>query len=277
MKTLKFLQRKLRAQEWLEFFLDFRKRAEYFGIKNLNIEALFAQFIVLLEKADELMVILRKSVYTKELEAADRERDNLFRGFYSVAKGLRAHPDAAKQKAAKDLCNLLDGYKKLILAGNLTAESGAIHNLLQDLGGKYAADMTLLELTYWGTAIDKAEKDFLTLRGERTEESVEKPKEDLKQIRNQIDILYNAMMSAMDIKLLGDGLGGDVVVDPKDLDNEGHFEGDDDHHLHGNITYNFVIAWNEEVKKYRNLLAQRGGHHAEEPETDEPETDEPED
>jgi hypothetical protein len=277
MKGLKFARKKLRGQEWLEFYLDFRKRAEYFGVKNLDIEALFAQFIVLLEKADDLLVILRKSVYTKELETADRERDTLFRGFYGVVIGLRAQPDAAKQKAAKDLCNLLDGYKKLVLEGNLAAESGAIHNLLQDLRGKYAADMTLLELTYWVTAIDKAEKDFLELRGERTEESVEKPKEDLKQLRNQVDILYNAMMSKMDIQLLADGLGGDIVVDPKDLDNEGHFGDEEDHHLHGNIIYNFIIAWNEEVKKYRNLLAQRSGHHSDKPETEDPEDEDPED
>jgi hypothetical protein len=277
MKILKFIRRKLRNQEWIEFYLDFRKRAEYFGIRNLDIEVLFAQFVVLLEKADNLLVILRKSIYTQELEAADKKRDKIFRGFCSVAKGLRVHPDEVKQKAAKELCNLLDGYKKLVLEGNQTAESGAIHNLLQDLRGKYAADMTLLELAYWTTAIDKAETDFLTLRGERTEESVDKPKEDLRQIRNQVDILYNAMISKMDIQLLADGLGGDVVTDPKDLDKEGHFGEDEDHHLHGNITYNFVIAWNEEVKKYRNLLAQRSGHHTEKPETEDPEDEDPED
>ncbi|MDR1557623.1 MAG: hypothetical protein LBS88_11455, partial [Tannerellaceae bacterium] len=32
--------------------------------------------------------------------------------------------------------------------------------------------------------------------------------------------------------------------------------------LHGNIPYNFVVSWNEEVKKYRNLLAQRAGRHS---------------
>jgi hypothetical protein len=36
------------------------------------------------------------------------------------------------------------------------------------------------------------------------------------------------------VKLPADGPGGDIVTDPKDLDKEGHFEEDEDHHLHGN-------------------------------------------
>jgi hypothetical protein len=271
MKTLKIAQKNLRNQEWFEFRIDFRKRVEYFGSERLNLKALFAQFVVLLQKAELLLVILRKSFYTKELEAADRERDKIFRGFCSVVRGLQAQPDVAKQMAAKHLYNLLKGYRKLVLNGNQTGESGAIYNLLQDLRGQYADDISLLELAYWVTAIDKAEQDFLTFRSERTEENVDKPKENLRLLRNQTDTLYNAILRALDTQLLADGLGGDIVTDPKDLDKEGHFEEDEDHHLHGNITYNFVIAWNEEVKKSRNLLQQRAGHRTGKPETGEPE------
>ncbi|MDR1624153.1 MAG: DUF6261 family protein [Tannerellaceae bacterium] len=44
---------------------------------------------------------MRKSTYTGELEAADKKRDELFRGLHSIVKGLLAQPDDAKQKAAE--------------------------------------------------------------------------------------------------------------------------------------------------------------------------------
>jgi hypothetical protein len=56
--------------------------------------------------------------------------------------------------------------------------------------------------------------------------------------------------------------GGDVTVDPRDLDNEGHFGNEENHDLHGNVTCNFVIARNEVLKKYRNTLAQRAGRRS---------------
>jgi hypothetical protein len=64
---------------------------------------------------------------------------------------------------------------------------------------------------------------------------------------------------------------GDIVVDPEALDDEDH-EAGGNKDLYGNVTYNFVIAWNEEVKKYRNLLAQRAGRRAGKKETGEPES-----
>ncbi|MDR0749578.1 MAG: DUF6261 family protein [Tannerellaceae bacterium] len=73
-----------------------------FGIKEL-----FDKFTPLYQKADGLLVVLRKSVLTKELEAADKKRDELFRGFYAVVKGSQKQLAADKQKAAERLYNLL--------------------------------------------------------------------------------------------------------------------------------------------------------------------------
>jgi hypothetical protein len=44
------------------------------------------------------------------------------------------------------------------------------------------------------------------------------------------------------------------------LDTGSHEDGDPTPpHLFGNINYNFAYQWNEEVKKFRNLIAQREG------------------
>jgi hypothetical protein len=231
---------------------------EHFGSDMIGVKGLFDQFIPLYQKAEGLMVVLRKSFYTKELVTADKDRDRFFRGLYGVVKGSRAHPDADRQEAAERLFLLLDGYKKTILTRSHSAESAAIYNLLQDLRGEYAPDIALLGFASWVTAIDKAEQDFLTSKVERTEETIEKPKENLRLLRRQVDILYNAMINMLNAKLLADGLGGKIVVKP-DFD-------------HGNATYNFVIAWNEDVKTYRNLLMQRAGRRAKKQETTTPES-----
>jgi hypothetical protein len=263
MKVIRIVLNHLHNEEWFEFGTKFRELVLHFGRDAIGIKDLFSQFSLLLEKIDGLLVVLRKSYYTKEIEAADKKRDELFRGLYVVLKGMQRQPVAAKQEAAMRLFNLLEGYQKAVLDDNYAAESAAIHNLLQDLKEGYKADVALFALTEWVAAIDQAEKEFLSLDSRRTQESINKPKENLQQARAKADAFYIAMANVLDARLLADGLGGDVVVDPQDLDDFDHMDDVEyDHSLHGNLTYNFVIAWNETVKRYRNILAQRAGRRA---------------
>jgi hypothetical protein len=249
MKVIRFKIGRLHHEEWFEFFTKFIELVSHFGQDAIGIKDLFKQFILFYQTVDYLLVVLRKSYYTKEIEAADKKRDDLFRGLHTMLKGLQRQPVTTKQEAAMRLYNLLEGYQKAVLNDNYAAESAAIHNLLQDLKGKYQADVALFALTDWVTAIDQAQKEFLALDTQRTQESVDKPKGNLRQERAKADTLYIAMANILDARLMGDGLGGDVVVDPRDLEHE-------------NLTYNFVIAWNETVKRYRNILAQRAGRRA---------------
>jgi hypothetical protein len=66
---------------------------------------------------------------------------------------------------------------------------------------------------------------------------------------------------------LADGQGGDVVVDPEDL-KIGPYEDSVPEILRGNVMYNFVIVWNETVKKYHALLAARAARKEKEDGTD---------
>jgi hypothetical protein len=126
--------------------------------------------------------------------------------------------------------------------------------------------------------IDEAEQKFLASRAERTQESIDKPKEHLAEIRKQADTFYSGIMDRLYTKLLADGLGGDIVVDPNDL-KTGIYEDNVPQEQGGNVTYNFVIAWNETLKKYHSLLAVRAAHHAKETkpdsDSDSDESDEP--
>jgi hypothetical protein len=269
MKIIRINLHRLHNEEWFEFFTKFGELVSHFGQDKIGIKDLYNQFALIYQTVDYLLVVLRKSYYTKEIEAADKKRDDLFRGLHAVLKGLQRQPVAAKQEVAMRLFNLLEGYQKAVLDDNYAAESAALHNLLQDLTGSYKADVALFALTEWVTAIEQAEKEFLALDTQRTQESVDKPKGNLLQERAKADTLYTAMANVLDARLLADGLGGDVVVDPRDLDDSDHEEDVEyDHSLCGNLTYNFVIAWNETVRKYRSILAQRAGRRAKNNEPD---------
>jgi hypothetical protein len=274
MKVIRFSQRNLQNEEFFEFYTEFKDRVARFKEDEIGIKSLLVKFTPLYSKADELLEIFRKSSYTKKMETIDKKRDELFRGLSGVVRSSLKQPDAAKQSAAERLNILLDGYKNSILSGSHVKESAAIYNLLQDLrGDTYKADVALLALTDWVAAIDKAEKEFLAFKAERAEETIVKPKEDLLQVRSKMDTLYNAMADVLDARLLADDLGGDVVIDWKDLDDGDREEGETPkYETRGNVTYNFVFSWNEVVKKYRNLLLQRAGRRAKNKETDEPES-----
>jgi hypothetical protein len=251
MKVIRIRLKSLHNEEWFEFFIEFKKLAESFGKDRIALGELYSLFETLLGKADKLLIVLRKSVYTQKMKLADKKRDDLFRGFYAVVKGMMKLSDNNKREAAKRLNNLLRGYRKLILKGSYAEESGSLHSLLQNLNEEtYSADISLLEITEWVSTIELSEKEFLVFLRERTMEKADKPKEDLRQVRNRISTLYNAMISMLDAHLLGAGLDGNLAVDTKDDE----FQGD--------VIYNFVISWNETVKKYRNSLAQRAGRRA---------------
>jgi hypothetical protein len=250
----------------------------------LGIDALFTPFLTHYSRADRLLEVLRKSAYTRQIEEADKERDSIFSSLYGTVKLACHQPDAAKRQAAESLVILLGHYKDITLRGSYSEESGALYNLWQDLTGAYAATVSLLGLDEWTTALRQAEDRFLTLYGERHSESADKPKSELAKVRRTTDHYYVNMMNQLDILLLAAGYGeeDDLATghDGDDTDEGGGADdggADDGGGSEGAQTLGgasapqastappvpaFVIAWNEKVKKYRNLLAQRKGRRA---------------
>jgi hypothetical protein len=274
MQVIKIRIASLRNDEWFRFFTDYRELVIKFGAETLNIVELYHLFVPAYEKADDLLLVLRKSLFTKAMKGADKKRNDLFGGFYKIINGSITQPDAQKKEAAQRLLNVLQQYKKNILKSNYIEESSALYNLIQDLQVKYIADVKLLAVNEWVNAMEAAEQEFQSYRSQRIQENIDKPKAYLRDIRPQIDHLYNRMINAFETKLFVDGLGGDIMVDPDSLDTVVRPDNDPTPpELRGNITYNFVIAWNEIVKGYRNLLAERAGRRAKQKqqETDNPE------
>jgi hypothetical protein len=272
MKVIRISLQSLWNEEWFKLYTEYKAGVNRFNEETLGIEPLYLLFLPLLDTADKLLETLRKSSYTEELEDADRKRDELFSALCNVVKTSKKQPAPAKSEAASHLYNLLRGYRSQILKGSYANESSSIYNLLTDLkSAEYASDVALLGVSEWTTALKEAENNFLALYSKRQHESVAKFKGNLVEVRKEVDALYIAMANSLDGQLLADGLGGDIIVDPISLDTSVHV-GDEVFapETHGNIPYNFVVDWNETVKKYRNLLAQRAGRlHAKDQAPDE--------
>ncbi|MDR1645125.1 MAG: DUF6261 family protein [Tannerellaceae bacterium] len=276
MKVLKINLSNLHNEEWFGIHTDWKDQVSHFGEVVLDIKELFYLYLPLLDKADKVLLVLRKSVFTEDMKRSDKERKKIFKSFLRVAKDSINLSDAAKKEAARRLFNLLEQYEQYGVKGSYSEESSGIYNLLQDLSGKYSADVTLLGLTEWVKSLRQAEDKFLAFRAQRIQETIDKPKASLIELRIQIDRLYLAMVSILDAKLLADGLGGDIVVDPGDLDT-GTWEDNDPTppEFRGNIVYNFVVAWNVFVQKYHNLLAARAGRLARKKQPDVPSPEPP--
>jgi hypothetical protein len=244
MKIIRFIIQHLHNEEWFQFMTEFKKEVEASGAKTLNIEALFVTWLVLYGKADELLILIRKSQFTKAQEDTDKERDHLFSAILKTVEALCHMPDAKMQAAAEALLIVLEHYKKDILESGYDEESGAIANLLQDLSGKYAVEVGTLNLSVWIAALADAQNRFLVLREERYNESAAKPKFDLQKIRLRAEHYYVTIINQIDALLLAAGY---------DSPDSAPAPGTDD------PVYNFAVRWNERVKNYKTLLAQRKG------------------
>ena len=276
----------LHNEECLEFYCECKDEVELIGAAAIGIAPLFVQFVPLVSELDILMKTAQKSDYTRKMHLADKERDDTCRGFFTMVKGARKHPDTDKQDAAMRISIVVDGYKDTILHGAYAEASGSIHNLLQDLRGASAADLALIGLTGWVDAIGQAEQNFLAFRHERHEEASAKPLEKIRNVRVKIDSVYLAMMNTVDGILIANGLGGDIVLGPDIPDSPGEENPGGSGPVEesipvtrtgsGNAAYDFVVRWNEIVKRYRDLLHQRAGRREKAKNEAEEDNDDPE-
>ena len=235
MKCNRFVVEKLRNEEWFQFYTEFKSLVEYYGADALNIDALFSAFVVLYADADEALEIIRKSAITMQLAESDTTRDGTLSGFNGAVKSALKHFDPLKCEAAKRVQIVIDTY------GNMARKSyddqtASIYNFLQEMNGKYAADISMLGLGDWVAQLDAENKAFDTLMQSRYAENSEKTNLRLQSIRLETDRNYRDTLDRIDAMIL----------------------------LNGNVPplSTFVNELNTRTLRYENILAQRQGRAA---------------
>jgi gas vesicle protein len=234
MKIIKFLRTLLHNETHFEFYYDFRALAEACGIDKLNIANLFVIFLALFADEDTAMQKIRKSAHTAKLQAADKYRDEIWRGLVDAVKSALNHFNSSVRDAATTLKIVCDTYGN-IAKKTLDDETGAIYNIIQDMRGKYAAEVAALGLTDWVNELEKANEAFRALMKERYDETAEKTTLTMKDVRVKIDEAYDAIVERINAAII--------------------IEGEDNYR-------EFVTKLNVLIKRYADIQAQRKGRAA---------------
>ena len=201
---LRFKLRNLRNEEWFNFFLEFKRFVLQFTPQLLGIEILFALFLSLLQKADELLEVIRKSPLTHDIKQLDSLRDSAFRALKAAWKYALASLEPPKYKAAERLGIVFHHF------GNLAAmpyneATGAIVNFVEELRGAYAADVELLDLTELVNRLEEANNAFEAVVMERNAEASERPEAKLEEIRHETDRCYLDILERIEAQALLEG------------------------------------------------------------------------
>jgi len=163
----------------------------------LNVEKEYAEFKKSFTSEDDSFKILRKSAITKDISEADVQRDIVFGGFRTQVKGQKNHFNVSVAEAAYRVTVLLDSYGNLARE-TLDKETADIINLLQELKGKYSADIQLLGLSDWVNELEIRNQEFSTLMTQRfSEESEKAALVRLRVARADTDVKCRAMVGCI--------------------------------------------------------------------------------
>lgn len=221
----------LRNEQHYQLHTEFKELVEQETPKKLKIEKEFAEYLPIYKKEDDTLKVIRKSAITESVTDADTQRDISFRGLADAVKVATQHFKPEIADAAKRVKIIFDTY------GNVTRkpydeESAAITNILQELQGKYAEDMTLMNLTEWVAKLEQDNNHFLSLVKDRYDDLNLDIISHMPQVRKEIDEKLRTITTRIDALII---VEGEEVFKP------------------------FVESYNQRIKHYKNVLLQREG------------------
>ena len=193
----------------MKFVLDLGAEV---GVDKLKVEKPFTALAKLHAQEDEALKKITKNALTAQIEEADTERDDIFRGLVNTVRAARTHFLADVREAAVRVVIVFDSYGN-IAAKSYIEETSAVYNLCNDLTSpKYKKDTELLALSDWLDALKKANDKVETLLGKRADDDAAITSLVLKEVRTQEDAAYNALMAMVDAQALVATLGTDTTV-----------------------------------------------------------------
>ncbi|MDR1330636.1 MAG: DUF6261 family protein [Tannerella sp.] len=195
-----------RNDEHCEYHVVFGDLVPQFKTVEELVATLFLTHTNLLNREKQLLNTMHKSDYTKLIAEAAHRVDHAIIGMRGVVEATLHHFNPATAEAARSILNRIDAF------GHLTRkayeeETIDVNLLIEDFQGSYAAKVTLVGLTAWVTELQAAETEFETLLGERSVESAHKPQEQFRDVRREIDDVYNRMVDRINAAATLDDAG----------------------------------------------------------------------
>ena len=163
-----------------------------------KIDSLRSDYVALFEKENTAFIQNRAYESTKEIEAKDRERDDLFLYIKQTVDSNLYCPVANKKAAAEKLAFAMKPYRSA--NSKAFAENTAqVTNLVLDFQSEaYAGYVQLLGLTEAVAQLQTANDEFNAVyMGRSGEKLVRASSENMKSIRPKVDAAYRTLASAV--------------------------------------------------------------------------------
>ncbi|MDR1895615.1 MAG: DUF6261 family protein [Prevotellaceae bacterium] len=234
MEIIKFRVAHLRNEEHFQLMTEFKKLLEAIGALVLNIEQLFAVFLVLFGKEDRAVEVFRKNDLTDDISAADALRDSIYKGFTLLVETHQYSPAPEKVEAAGNIRTVIDHYGDF-RNKSYNEETASINNFVQDINARCADDINTLNAAEWIANLSASNQTFENLMTQRFDQEAGQEYINLRETRKEIDKVYNQII---------DYINASIIVN-------------------GEAAYvDFVNKLNERISYYKNTLAQRKGRAA---------------
>ena len=162
-----------------------------------KIESLRSEYVVLFEKENAAFIQNRAYESTKDVEAKDRERDDLFLYIKQTVDSNLYCPVATKKAAAEKLAYVMKPYRSANTKA-FAENTAQVTNLVQDFQSEaYAGYVELLGLTEAVAQLQVANNEFNAIyMGRSGEKLVRASNENMKSIRPKVDTAYRSLASA---------------------------------------------------------------------------------
>lgn len=156
---------------------------------SANVKARVETLKAAVDEEDEYLILSKKSAYTDQIAAKDRERDSLFRGYAKAVKGFLRMPVAEMAKASAELNQHLKDYA-INPDMQLERETARIMNLTDDLDTKFSSQVALLGLKPYVDALSAANKEVQQMLASRTDDRSQQVAGALRTARVNTDEAY---------------------------------------------------------------------------------------
>lgn len=163
--------------------------AAVYGKAKAMVDALDAA----VAQENDALMLSRKSALSDVIAEADRQRDTYYRGYRHGVRSFRSFPTGEQKTAADTLWQHLADYG-IDPRMQLDRETGLMTNFIEDLQGKFSAQVTALSLKPFVDGMKQANDTVRTSLADRDTEQSGKTLGELKMARTVTDAAYYALV-----------------------------------------------------------------------------------
>ena len=204
MKIKVLSQSKMRNDEYFQYHTEFVELVIRAGADKLNIVHQFEAYMPLYARVDEALMKIMKSAYTAKIQQADKRRDTVFRGLVDKCRAAEKHFRAEAQQAAERLKILFNTYGNLAKRP-INEQTSGVHNLVQELEGRFAADIQTVGVQEWVVELKDANNAFAELYRQRFDETTERTDVVLRKARTELDAAYRTIIERINALVVVEG------------------------------------------------------------------------